>query len=68
MDDRFWIYQNSPKLLYRQNYLQEVKSFINFVLSNPNNISADEIICSYVKCKNKKFHYKNIMMMHLLKK
>jgi hypothetical protein len=44
-----------------------VKGFINFILSNSKNISECEIRFPCVKCKNKKVHYKNVMMMHLFK-
>jgi hypothetical protein len=67
MSDRSW-YQDSPKRFYTQDYLQRVESFINFVLSKPKNISAGEIRCPFMKCNNKKSHYKNVVMMHLLKK
>jgi hypothetical protein len=50
-----------------QDYLKGVKDFINFILSNSKNISECEIRFSCVKCKNKKFHYKNVMMMYLFK-
>jgi hypothetical protein len=68
MNDPSWMYRNSLKELYRQDHLQGVKSFINFALSNPKNISVGKIRCSCVKCKNKKFHYKDVVMIHLLKK
>ena len=68
MNDPSWMYRNSLKELYRQDHLQGVKSFINFALSNPKNISVGKIRCSCVKCKNKKFHYKNVVMINLLKK
>jgi hypothetical protein len=50
-----------------QNYLKGVESFINFILSNSKNISGDEIRCSSAKYKNKKFHHKVVVMIHLLK-
>jgi len=68
MDDLSWMYQNLQERLYKQDYLQGVKSFIYCVLSKPNDISADKIRCLCVKCTNKKFHHKDIVMMHLLKK
>ena len=68
MSDRSWMYQDSSEGLYRQDYLQGVECFINFILFKPKNINIGEITCSYVKCKNKKFHRKNIVMMYPLKK
>jgi len=58
----------SPQGLYREDYCKGVESFINFALSNSKNISRGRIRCTCVKCKNKKFHQSNIMIMHLLKK
>jgi hypothetical protein len=58
----------SPQRLYREDYCKGVESFINFALSNPKNISGGRIRCTCVKCKNKKFHQSDIMIMHLLKK
>jgi hypothetical protein len=59
------MYQDSLKGIYRQDYLQGVESFINFIIYKLNNISADEIKCSYVKCKNKKFHHKDMSIVNL---
>jgi hypothetical protein len=53
MSDRSWMYQDSSEGLYRQDYLQGVEGFINFILFKPKNINVSEIRCSYVKCKNK---------------
>jgi len=59
------MYQDSLKGIYRQDYLQGVESFINFIIYKLNNISADEIRYSYVKCKNKKFHHKDMSIVNL---
>jgi len=40
---------------------------LNFISFNPKHICAGKIRCPCVKCKNKKFHNKNIVMIHLLK-
>jgi hypothetical protein len=56
MDHRSWMYRDSPQGLYKEGYYKEVESFINFILSNPKNISGGEIRCLCVKFKNKKFH------------
>jgi hypothetical protein len=45
-----------------------VEDFINFILSNLKNINDGKIRCPCVKCKNKKFHHKDVVTMHLLKK
>jgi hypothetical protein len=62
------MYRDSSQGLFRENYYKEIKGFIYFVLSYKKNISGGEIKCPYVKCKNKKFHQTEVMMMHLLKK
>jgi hypothetical protein len=62
------MYRDFSKRLYRQDYLKGVEGFINFLLSNLKNINESEIRCLCVKCMNKKFHHKNIVMMHLNKK
>jgi hypothetical protein len=54
--------------LYKENYYKGVEGFSNLIFSNPKNISEGEIRCSCVKCKNKKIHQADIVMMHLLKK
>ena len=59
--DRFWMYRNSPQELYREDYCKEIQDFINFILSNLNNISGGGIRCPYVKCKIKKFHQSNFV-------
>jgi len=62
------MYRDLLEGLYTQDYLQGVVSFINFVLFNMNNISANKIRYPCVKYENNKFHHKNIVMMHQLKK
>ena len=56
MNDHSWIYQNSHEGIYREDYLQEVECFINFVLYKLKNINVGEIGYPCVNCKNKKFH------------
>jgi len=68
MDDHPWMYRDFSKRLYRQDYLKGVESFINFLLSNLKNINDSENRCLCVKCMNKKFYHKNIVMVHLIKK
>jgi len=43
------MYRDLLEWLYMQDYLQRVASFINFVLFNMKNISANEIRCPCVK-------------------
>jgi len=68
MNDCSWMYRDSPKGFYMNNYCKRVEGFINFTLLNLNNISGDEIRCPCTKYKNKKFHQSDVVMMHLLKK
>jgi len=51
-----------------EDYCKWLEGFINLSLLNPKNINGGRIRCSCVKCKNKKFHQSDIVMMHLLKK
>jgi hypothetical protein len=67
MDNRSWMYLDSPQGLYREDYSRGVEGFIDFSLSNPKNISEGKIKCLCVKCKNKKFLQSDVVMMHLLK-
>ena len=39
-----------------KDYYKGIESFINFIFSNPKNISIGKIRCSCVKCKNKNFY------------
>jgi hypothetical protein len=62
MDDHPWMYRDFSKRLYRQDYLKGVEGFIIFLLSKPKNISANEIRCPYMKCKNKKSHHTDVVI------
>jgi len=68
MDDRSWMYRDSPKELYKKDYCKGVECFINFALSNPKNTGGGEIRCSCVKYKNNNFHRSDVIMIHILKK
>ena len=68
MDNRSWMYLDSPQGLYREDYSRGVEGFIDFSLSNPKNITEEKIKCLCVKCKNKKFHKSYVVTMYLLKK
>ena len=46
----------------------KVLLIFNFILSKLKNISANEIRYPCVKCKNKMFHHKDIVMIHPFKK
>ena len=54
--------------MFRENYYKKIEGFIYFVLSYKKNISGGQIKCSCVKCKSKKFHQIEVMVMHLPKK
>jgi len=68
MDDRSWMYRDSPEWLCMMDYCNEVQGFINYIQSNPRNISGGNIRCPYKRCKNKKFIDPNDVMMNLLQK
>jgi hypothetical protein len=68
MDDRSWMYRDSPEWLCMMDYCNEVQGFINYIQSNPRNISGGNIRCPYKRCKNKKFVDPNAVMMNLLQK
>jgi hypothetical protein len=55
MDDHSWMYRDSLEMLYRMDYCNGVEGFINYILSNPRNVSGDGIRCLCKRCKNKKF-------------
>ena len=54
MNDHSRMYQDSPKRLRMMDYCNWIEGFINYVLSNPRNISGDGIRYPYKRCKNKK--------------
>jgi len=39
MDDHSWMYRDSLEMLYRMDYYNRVEGFINYILSNPRNVS-----------------------------
>ena len=45
MHDPSWMYRDSLEALHMMNYCNEIKSFINYTLSNPRNINGDDIRC-----------------------
>jgi len=47
------MYQDSLEGLHIMDYCNEIEGFINYILSNPRNISGDDIECPYKRCKNK---------------
>jgi hypothetical protein len=49
-------------------YCIEVQDFINYTLSNPRSISAGDIRCPCMRCKNKKFLNSDVKTVHLLQK
>jgi len=66
MDDHLWMYQDSPKGLWKIDYYNEVQGFINYTISNPRNITGGGIRCPCKRCKNKKFIYPDVVTKHLL--
>ena len=55
MDDRSWMYRDSPEGLRRMNYCNGVQSFVNYALSTPRNISGYGIRCPCKRLKIKSF-------------
>jgi len=68
MDDRSWMYRDSPQGLQRMDYCNEVQGFINFVISILRNFTNGGIRCPCRKYKNKKFMHQDVVTMHLLTK
>jgi hypothetical protein len=66
MDDRSWMYRDSPQGLRIMDYCNGVQSFINYATSNPRNINGGGIWCSCRRCKNKKFLDLDVVTMYLL--
>ena len=54
MDDRSWMYRDSPQGLQRIDYCNGVQGFINFTTSIPRNFTGGGISCPCRKCQNKK--------------
>jgi hypothetical protein len=68
MDDRSWMYRDSPQELRRIDYCNGVQGFINFVTFIPRNFTDDSIRYPCRKCKNLKFLHQDVVTMHLLTK
>jgi len=68
MDDRSWMYRDSPQGLRRMDYCNGVQGFINFATSIPRNFTGGGIRCPCRKCQNKKYMYPDVVTMHLLHK
>jgi len=68
MDDRSWMYQDSPQGLRRMDYCNGVQGFINFATSISRNFTDGSIMCLCRKCKNLKFLHQDVVTMHLLTK
>ena len=68
MDDRSWMYRDSPQGLRRMGYCNGVQGFINFATSIPRNFTGDGIRCPCRKCQNKKYLHPDVVTMHLLQK
>jgi len=68
MDDRSWMYKDSPQGLRRMDYCNGIQGFINYTTFNPRNISGGDIRCPCKRCRNKKFLHPDVVMIHLLHK
>jgi len=68
MDDRSWMYRDSPQGLRRMDYCNGVQGFINFTTSIPRNFTDGGIRWPCKKCKNLKFMHQDVVTMHLLTK
>jgi len=68
MDDRSWMYRDSPQGLRRMDYCNGVQGFINFATSIPRNFTGGGIRCPCRKCENKKYLHPDVIMMHHLHK
>jgi hypothetical protein len=68
MNDYSWMYQVSPEGLCMMNYCNENEGLINYTLSNPKNISGDDIRYPRKICKNKKILNLDVVTMYLLQK
>jgi hypothetical protein len=68
MDDRSWMYGDSPQGLRRMDYCKGVQGFINFATSISRNFTNGGIKCPCRKCKNLKFLHQDVVTMHLLTK
>ena len=68
MDDRSWMYRDSPQGLWRMDYCNGVQGFINFATSIPRNFTGCGIRYPCRKCQNKKYLHPDVVMMDLLHK
>jgi len=68
MDDRSWMYRDSPQGLWRIDYCNRVQGFINFTTSILRNFTGGGIRCPCKKCQNKKYLHPDVVIMHLLHK
>jgi len=68
MDDRSWMYRDSPQGLRRMDYCNGVQGFINFATPISRNFTDGGIRCPCRKCKNLKFLHQDVVTMHLLTK
>jgi hypothetical protein len=68
MNDHFWMYRDLSERFYRQDYLQEVESFTNFVLFKLKNISAGKINIHAWRVKIKSLTIKMLLSCIYLKK
>ena len=68
MDDRSWMYRDSPQGLRSMDYYNGVQGFFNFATSIPKIFTGGGIRYPCRKCQNKRYLHPDIVMMHLLHK
>jgi len=68
MNDRSWMYRDSPQGLRKMDYCNGVQGFINFKTSIPRNFTRGGIRYPCRKCQNKKYLHSYVATMHLLYK
>jgi hypothetical protein len=69
MNNRSWMYRDSPQGLLRIYYCNGVQGFFfNFATSIPRIFTGGGIRYPCRKCQNKKYLHPDVVMMHLLHK
>ena len=65
MNDRLWMYCHRMDCHIFLEFIAGVRIFIHFAFSIDENVFGGKIICSYVRCKNKKFLMEEDVYKHL---
>lgn len=66
MDDRLWMYRRVCDGFVSKEFYDGVVKFVNFAFSQASPLRV--VRCPCVKCDNRKFQNKEIVMEHLLRK